>query len=270
MRSIQYHQFDVHIAHACNFSCQSCSHFSNYHFPGLLSLGEAEQWYASWSARLRPFKINLLGGEPTINPLLPEHVLLARRFWPDAKLFIYTNGSLLSRQSRLPKAIQDAGRTIIRLSRHYDGSEYEREFSEVISLLTSWEQEWQIKFEIMDSYSNWTERYIDDGGVIRPFKDGNPRQSWENCKAKYCVQMHDGMLWKCPMLAYLPMVKARGLLSDESEFYLTYEPLKPDCSTAALADFFAREEEPFCSGCPASRRRIDKMDPTKPLVQLRR
>ncbi|MDE2020464.1 MAG: radical SAM protein [Patescibacteria group bacterium] len=261
---INYHQFDVHLSHACNFTCESCSHYSNYHFSGNLPLETAEAWYQKWALRLRPFRINLLGGEPAINPKLTEHVVLARKYWPAAELYLYTNGFLLHRHPQFPAAVRNVGNFIIKLSRHYNSAEYEKTFEQVVSLLKTWQSQYGIKFAVSESFSKWTMRYIDQDHQLSPFHDNNPKQSWEICNAKYCLQMHEGKLWKCPILAYLPMVKQKLGLSKEWDQYLTYKPLDPDCSESELHEFLARREEPFCSACPAFKRPFPKNDPTKP------
>ncbi len=263
VRDVNYHQFDVHLAHACNFTCESCSHYSNYHFAGLLSLETAESWYGQWAKRLRPFRINLLGGEPAINPKLSEHVLLARKFWPAAKLYIYTNGFLLHKHPRLPAALREAGNVMIKLSKHYDSAEFNRTFGEVLQLMESWRSEYGTEVDVSDSYSKWTRRYLDRDGTLSPFHDNNPKQSWEICNARHCMQLHEGKLWKCPILAYLPMVKKKLGLTAEWDFYLTYKPLEPDCSEPELHEFLARREEPYCAACPAFKRPFEKNDPTK-------
>jgi organic radical activating enzyme len=264
-RDITHHQFDIHLSHACNFSCDSCSHYSQFHFSGNLSLEEAEAWYKKWSARIHPFKINLLGGEPALNPHLGEHILLARRYWPNAELYLYTNGFLLHRHPTLPQVIRDVGNFVIRLSRHYDAPDYTERFEDVVTTLRSWESQYGTKLEVMDSYSRWTRRYLDQDGKITPFQDNNPRLSWEICNAKWCLQLHEGKLWKCPILAYLPMVKQRYGVSDEWAPSLAYKPLEADCSDDELHEFLARREESYCSACPAYKRSFPKNDPTKML-----
>ena len=269
-RDITHHQFDIHLSHACNFACESCSHYSQYHFSGNLSLDLAESWYQQWAPRLQPFKINLLGGEPAINPKLCEHILLARKYWPAAELYLYTNGFLLHRHPQLPATIQEVGNFVIRLSKHYDSPEYGQTFAQIVDVLKMQESQYGIKVEIMDSFSRWTRRYTDQGGNISPFQDNNPRQSWETCNAKWCIQMHEGKLWKCPILAYLPMVRQKSGLSKEWDYYLSYKPLEPGCSEEELHEFLARREESFCSACPAFKRSFPKNDPTKPLKRTPR
>src|ERR1700743_795909 len=195
----RYH-FDVHLAHACNLTCESCSHFSNYHFSGLLSLETAESWYQEWAPRLRPTRVTLLGGEPTINPKLGEHVLLARKYWPNALIRVFSNGLLLHKHPRLPEGLKEVGNSLLEVSKHYNSPEYEREFLKISTLLEAWHGQYGISFKVVDSFSNWTRRYLDENAEIRPFNDHNPRKSWENCKARTCKQLHDGKLWKCPLL----------------------------------------------------------------------
>jgi len=256
-----YH-FDVHLSHACNLTCESCSHFSNHHFSGLLSLETAESWYQKWSLRLRPKRVTLIGGEPTINPKLSEHVLLARKYWPNACIRLYTNGFFLHRHPRLPQIMKEIGNSVIEVSKHFDSPEYNQRFDEIQRLLQTWQDEHQIQFIVRDSIVNWTRRYHYEGGQLSPYNDGDPQQSWRNCKARTCKQLHNGKLWKCPILAYLPMVKSKVNLSPEWDFYLTYKPLEPDCSESELREFLSRKSEVFCAACPAYKRPFKKPDPT--------
>jgi organic radical activating enzyme len=260
---MQIKQFDVHLSHACNFTCDSCSHYSNYHFSGSLSLPNAEDWYRQWSPRVEPKRINVLGGEPALNPNMSEHLLLVRKYFPRTVIYLYTNGFLLHRHSQLPHALRDAGNCIVKLSRHYNSDDYMKRFQEVVRMLEQWHTEFGAVFEISDSYTKWTRRYLDEGGNITPFHDENPRQSWEICNARWCLQLHEGKMWKCPILAYLPMLKKKKELSPEWDFYLTYKPLEPTCSEEELHEFLSRHDEAYCSACPAFKRHFAKNDPTR-------
>ena len=65
---------ELHVTHACNLACESCSHYSDHGHRGNLDPSEADRWMAAWSGRLRVDHFNLLGGEPTIHPRLAEFV----------------------------------------------------------------------------------------------------------------------------------------------------------------------------------------------------
>ncbi len=45
---------EMHVAHGCNLSCESCSHFAGNGPGGLVELAEAEAWMAPWKERLKP------------------------------------------------------------------------------------------------------------------------------------------------------------------------------------------------------------------------
>ena len=49
---------ELHVAHSCNLTCESCSHYSNQGHKGLLSLEEADHWMRLWNTRLdRPMRM---------------------------------------------------------------------------------------------------------------------------------------------------------------------------------------------------------------------
>jgi hypothetical protein len=254
-------QIEVHIAHACNLTCESCSHFSNYHLSGILSLDTAETWYRAWAHRFSPDTFSLVGGEPTINPKLTEHLLLARRYWPQSHIRIITNGLLIHRHPQLPVALKQVGNALLQLSRHYDKGPYHDAFQSAVKLICEWKRDYGIGIRINNSYTSWTRRYQDVRGELKPFNDNDIKRSWSACRCKWCMQLHDGKLWKCPLLAYLPMVQQKVRLSPEWSHALTYQPLKPSCTDQELTEFLGRREESYCVTCPAFDRHFGKMNP---------
>jgi len=198
-----------------------------------------------------PAKFTLLGGEPAINPHLPEFIHLARACWPKSELRLVSNGLLLHRHPELPAALAKAGNTVLEVSLHHESEAYGRRMEPVLQLLGRWQREHRIEVRLLRSFENWTRRYKGFGATMEPFEDERPRTSWQNCAARTCPQIHDAAIWKCAPLAYLPMQNARYHLSEKWTPYLTYEPLQPDCSNDSLRAFFAREEESYCGMCPA-------------------
>src|SRR5438128_105663 len=90
-------RLELHVTHACNLTCESCSHYSNQNHSGNLSLDDADRWMGGWSKRLVLDEFHLLGGEPTIHPELTEFVRLVRLHWPGTLIRIRTNGFFLHR-----------------------------------------------------------------------------------------------------------------------------------------------------------------------------
>jgi hypothetical protein len=252
--TIALRNLEIHAAHACNLTCESCSHFSDQGHKGVLSLAEAEGWMEPWAPRLDPLVFSILGGEPTINPELAGVFALARRHWPRALIRIVTNGFFLRRHPALPQLLRDDGNALLYLSIHHDSAPYEELLSPIASLLVDWIEQQGVRVVVLRSYRHWTQRHLGSGDATEPFADGDPRASWEICPAKYCRQLFAGKVWKCSPIAYLRLQAAKYHLSSQWAPYLAYTPLDPDCSEDELVTFFAREHETVCGMCPARRR----------------
>ncbi|UVK37084.1 radical SAM protein [Mesorhizobium sp. AR10] len=249
-----FQKLELHVAHGCNLSCESCSHYSNHAHAGTVSLEDADCWMGLWSRRVSVTRFSLLGGEPTIHPELPRFVGLVRRHWPDTRIEIVSNGFFLHRHPTLPAilAADPAARLVI--SVHHDAQEYRDRLKPVFALLEAWRRDHGVVATIRPAHKNWTRRYEGFGEKMLPFEDSDPRASWDICPARHCKQLHEGRIWKCAPLAYLPMQKAKYRLSGKWDAYLGYEPLGPDCSRAELQAFAELEDEAACGMCPAKER----------------
>lgn len=243
-------QIEIHVVHSCNLACESCSHYSNLGHKGILPLETANDWLSGWSNRLEPEHFNLLGGEPSLHPQLPDFVRLARIHWPNSRLRLVSNGFFLHRHLDLPAALRETD-TLLAISRHHSGPEYVEKFRPIEELALKWEREHGIQLQIWKADGRWTRRYLGPGQNMQPYEDGRPRDSWKICPAKHCQQIHLGKLWKCPALAYLGMQQAKYGLGEKWQPYLQYQPLEPGCSDEELRAFVARQEESVCGMCPA-------------------
>jgi hypothetical protein len=253
MRNIE--NLEIHVAHSCNLTCESCSHYSNQGHTGILPLDEADNWMKLWNNRINPKVFSILGGEPTIHPNLTKFISLSRKNWPNANLKIVTNGFLLHRHPNLPLTLNEDSNTIIHLSIHHNSSEYQASLKPVLELLDKWKK-LGVNVSYENAYNRWTRRYHGFGSSMKPFKDNNPRKSWETCPAR-CYQLFEGKIWKCAPLAYLKLQNEKFKLSSEWKPYLEYRPLKPNCTGNELDDFFNKEEESFCCMCSSDRKKLD-------------
>ena len=106
---------EVHVTHDCNFQCEGCSHFNQHRFRGTnLSIDLIESWYKKWYTRISPSEIAILGGEPFLNPYLPELCHLTRKYFPfSSEIDLVTNASLIHLHPNLWK---DLIETDIRLA----------------------------------------------------------------------------------------------------------------------------------------------------------
>ena len=256
-------RLELHVTHACNLACESCSHYSNHNHHGHLTLSEADRWMGSWSRRIDVGDFHLMGGEPTIHPELPAFVGLVHKHWPNTFIRLRTNGFFLHRHPSLPAVLASHGRAAICLAVHHDSPEFRERLRPTFDLLARWRQDFAIRVEVDQAFANWTRRYHGFGATMEPFEDCAPRASWEICSARQCKQLFEGKLWKCAPLTYLKMQKAKYQLSQKWDFYLRYTPLDPSCSDRELELFISTEEEPFCGMCSASRRPLTLPNPIR-------
>ena len=266
-------QLELHVTHACNFTCEGCSHYSNHGHTGNISLDECEEWLYGWSKRVKPKTFTILGGEPTLNKDLPEIVYMVRAMFPDPTtgIDVITNATGLHLQPRLPQMLVATGATLAVSIHSTEHPNYIKKFKRGYKLAKKWKHDLGVWVEFWDfTNKEWVRQYKGFGDTMIPYEDNNPRKSWEVCISKYAMQLHEGKLWKCPALAYLPMQAKKYNLSDKWNPYLKYQSLDVDCTDEELEEFLNREDESFCSMCPANRDVYTKPDPTLPVTYYER
>lgn len=262
----------IHATHACNLACEGCTSFSQYKVKGMLTPEVARDWMDRWKKKIIPTKVCVLGGEPTLNPDLCEILKIVGSAFRSSKTkrLITTNGFFLHKHPQLEKTLRKYD-IELRLSLHSGDSEYLNHLKENLDKINRWRG-------ISILYTNnsgqriesfhfndekWTRRYVEKDGQIYPFGNSNPRQSWEVCTARDSMQLHDGKLWKCPLIAYVRLVDSRKRTSPDWNKYLKYQGLASDCSYEELVEFANREEEFICGMCPTHTVSFEKPNPMK-------
>jgi MoaA/NifB/PqqE/SkfB family radical SAM enzyme len=267
---IPCHILEIHVAHACNLTCQSCSHFSNSGHNGILSLEEFEAWCLPWSSKIIPKHFRLLGGEPTINPKLTQMLLRAHDYWPESTIRITTNGFFLDRH---PDIYETLGRIRgeMTLTKHDFTPEYEDKYNVFKKAALAGQEKHGFSLNLELSYKRWTRRHKGEGPDVLPYNDQNPKMSFKNCVCRRCHQLFRGRIWKCPPITYLQLQKEKHPdLSAEWDPYLTYEALSPSASQLEVLEFLTRRTESICAMCPVAPERFDKPSPLIPLGELQK
>jgi hypothetical protein len=191
-----------------------------------------------------------MGGEPTLNSKLTEIVKISIKLFP--RIEVVTNGLFLKHHPDLGIALSHASDwSKISISIH--GDDYPDILNDSIELAKQWQHHYGIRLEIRKyKFGSWTRRYTGHGTTMRPYQHGNPNLSFSICPAKQCFQLYDGKLWKCPIVAYLPMVVDRyDELRDPWTLGLSYKPLSINTSDIELESFIKRGPENICGLCPS-------------------
>ncbi len=244
-------RLEIHVAHSCNLRCEGCLHYSHIDTSGIVTLSEAESWMAPWRNRLEPGTLNLLGGEPTLNPDLADFILLARKIWgKKPRIVVTTNGLLLHHHPRLPAVLASAG-VDLDISIHHSSEVYLQRLRPIKLLVERWQRQYSLQVHWTVSCEIWHRGYRGTREAIFPFDDHNPAASFQNCtQGRECHQLLEGRLWKCALLAYLQLQSRLRKLDQSWAPYLAYEGLSPDCTDGQLSRFLRLVPVPQCAMCP--------------------
>lgn len=137
MNPITVRRLEFHITYTCNLNCHGCDVFSNYNITD-----HNQRWedyrdvYAQWAGILDIEEIGVQGGEPMANPDYRNWLKGLRELWPNAWIWLATNGTLLHKPPHkdLYQLCQDYNIGLI-VSLHNQAT-YEQDMAN----LTSWLQ----------------------------------------------------------------------------------------------------------------------------------
>lgn len=248
---IHFRSLEFHAAHACNLYCAQCSHYSNVHAGGIVSLAEAKENFDAWTGRLRPKKFVILGGEPTLNPDLCEMLVLGRRAFPGARKLLVSNGFFFDRHPDLPKVLCD-NYYKLEVSQHGNAPAYRERFQAVLDTIARWRRDFpRLAIGVRQSHIGWRRQYNIEDGKALPILS-NPRDGWNACIQKRCTQLYKRHLWKCPALAYFSLLEKKLRLEDVPDWQLfrDYQACRPTATDAEVRRFFANQEIDQCGLCP--------------------
>ncbi|MBF0169244.1 MAG: radical SAM protein [Alphaproteobacteria bacterium] len=244
---------EMDIAYACDLHCQGCSHYSNYGIKGTVPFAEGEVWLRDWAARLKPGTFSMLGGEPALNPDLFDYLRLAQELWPDSTRILISNGLNHHLRPGLFDLLAET-KTRLDISFHsHQDKQYVERFNEALIAIEVARARLGFDMVLRTKEYRFHRIYQGEGAGMRPFEDQDPVASWKACQNSSCCTIHQGMLWKCPPLAYLGLIKDRfGLDRVEAwKPYLAYRPLAPTVPEEELVRFFLAGAESVCGMCPA-------------------
>lgn len=278
---------EINITNVCNYSCTHCQSLNNYAFKGHQRWENYQHEYLNLSNRLDIDQIQIIGGEPTLNPDFEKWVSGISELWPNTKLQISTNGSRLDKITDTIYQILSRHKGTLWITCH-DISLYDDflNFSkiflkEIISDNFS-NDDWKTDYEKSKTDSSiklktvsrklidkngvevildWSQSFVSsaidlvDNQHLTMKYNSDPIQAHDICYFKTCHQINKGKLYKCPLVSVLSdFLDQFDVNMSDSDRYLanSYTPLSSEDTN--FTEFINNINEPIpqCKFCPSN------------------
>ena len=229
------HHFEIHITDHCNLNCRGCGHFSNLCKPTFVTL---ERYDADLEAMARLFTVEqifLLGGEPLLHPDVVECVRIARRRFPSTKLYLLSNGTLVTRM----------------------GEEFWQALAETDTILLCDLYPVNLPVDTINELGQThgvTVEWTDPRGEffkipIDPQRGQDAADSFTRCTGiNNCPMVRDGRLYPCAFAAYSHILAERFDLPQVVATEADSVPIDGSMSGAEIMDFLLKPV-PWCGHC---------------------
>lgn len=230
---------DIDVTTFCNLRCKRCGKYTPYfkdkkHFTAaeikesldVLTKNVDKIYYAS-----------IIGGEPFLNPELPQIVGIASQYKVIEKLELTTNGTVVPSEEALA-AIKKSG-LIVHISRYPNISE---KLTENRIKLEEKLTEYGIPFE-HQYYESW----LDFGDIFRrDFKDKQLVDMFISCPMSTCTVYNGKTLYRCGKQSYL----SQHSIEDGGQDIIRLDGVKNKRDMKKkLKRFYSRKYLPACRYC---------------------
>jgi len=235
------HHFEVHITDHCNLNCKGCAHFSNLCPPTFADIDEFTADMNSMAGLFSDVRqIYLLGGEPLLHPQLTEFVYAARAAFPRTRIYLMTNGLLVTRMG--PEFWESLAKThTVLLADSYPINLPVDEIDR-LGRENGVEVEWTIPRE------EFFKIPIDPAG-------GHDRQSsFNRCQGfNNCPIIRNGRIYPCAYTAFADVFRERFDVDGLEVSQADSISIRGDVDGEAVIDFL-RRPVPWCGNCDMDRR----------------
>lgn len=237
---------ETNIIFTCNLRCEYCTHLGRY-MTGHYCVEEIGSWFATWSRKVLPEKLSILGGEPLLHPELGKVLEISRTYWPNSEIQMVTNGLLFEKVTGAIFDTMKKNDIFVSISKQFDTEKYTRTIQEFSGIL----KEHDIRHEIRPSYQWWLKSYrIMETDQILPYRS-SPEKAWNACFVKNkCATIMDNKIYKCPQLACFGNAYRKGILTNQWKVLESYRPLEPTCTESEIRMFFETGAVQECCICP--------------------
>jgi len=273
----------------CNLTCNNCGTLQNYNFNDVSNWAQNEKYIRKWAEIAHFDDIDLLGGEPFLNPELYTWAKNVKGLFPNTTVKVSTNGTLLNLDKNifLSRKIVDLGVAIIVSTHTAEDYELHREWihkiaepfindlkieriftpsediiHDTVQEIYKWKDSGALVFShvLVDRmYPNYILEVKDNTVIL---DDGDPIKSHEKCIFNVnCMAIQEGLFYKCPSVTNYAIMK--NLVNYEDRAYPildSYKACSPFQPIEEIKEFFESLYEPIdaCRLCAFDK----KINPT--------
>lgn len=227
---------DIHLTDHCNLNCKSCEHYSSIAEPAFADLAQFEAELARLAELFSGIEqVYLLGGEPLLHPEVEEFVRVARRYLPETRICLMSNGVLVPRMGEsFWDALRETGTVL--LCDQYPGVAD-------VAAIDALGAEHGVAVEWVEPTEKFFRAPIDPSGGC------DPEESFVRCVGvSNCAIVKDGRMYPCAHIAYVDILRKRfgieGLEATDADSISIYDGATGD----EIVDFLMAPV-PWCRYC---------------------
>jgi hypothetical protein len=238
---------------------------TDYMRKGSVSIDEGQAWLEGWSQRLDIGTVCLFGGEPLMNKDINSWIRQTRKYFPQSKIKIITNGIYLKNKNILPELFA-VGNVEYQISLHWrEGNIFESVKTQLLSQMQKYESWTTIKSdrkEILYAFThntvkvqlalfgNFVQPYQGHGTSMKPWNSDDIAVSYSNCGSPRNPILYRNKIYKCGPIANLKDTLEIHKLLDDPDWkeYLNYTGFNSTDDLTELIDNFDKPNR-ICSMC---------------------
>ena len=212
----QLKHVEFYVTNACNLSCDGCNRFNNLNLSGHDDWISHRDDYKNFLKHVDCSFITVLGGEPTMHPMINTILRDLRSYFPTKNILLTTNGLLLHKVKGLWSAIVD---NKICLDLNVHNREWRVPvYNNLVGLIKQ-----KFKLNWRNTGSGWSAEFTHKGvphrfscsdsfmqnsfghphGAMKPY-NSDREKAWQACYSK-CPTISEGKFFKCPISHCMPV-----------------------------------------------------------------
>jgi len=258
---------ELNITNVCNYSCTHCQSFNNYAFKGHQRWDDYKNEYELLSKQIDIDIIQLIGGEPTLNPDFYKWLEGISNLWPNSQLQIATNGTALDKITDDVYNILARNNSTLWITCHdiklYDSFlDFIKTFLNVIVSDTGEAPARKVSRIFIDDNGvevilDWTQTFRSSAidlvnNQLMMKYNSDPVTAHNNCGFKTCHQMNKGKLYKCPLVSVLPdFLNQFNVVVSDKELAHSYQPMSHSDDVVKFVDELVNPIAQ-CKFCPSN------------------